>query len=434
MLEQDKILNFLGVTGPTLPSRVAKNINTTIIIASAHLSDLSSQGKVKISHLKVGGSPLYYLPGQEEQLDKFAAGNTNPKNLQVLNMLKEKKVLREANLELLAKVALRSLKDFAVPLNVNIQGKTELFWKWHLLPAEETNQAIRNMLTGHLPSQPEGQEAVQAPQVKETNIEELETKPIPENEQPEPVETSPEQKTEESAQKSPQPELEEDKSKPVKEEKVKQPEIETEKEPDQTVSEVKPLEKEDKLSEQASEIEYSEKELVNEASKPEKKVKEKELKPKRRIGREIPEPKEKQKKLVEKPNSKVKKHLLQKLKDKVKRKRRSSIPESFIPEIEMFLKELEINIEQKDAVRKNKEIDLIVTIPSAVGEVKYFCKAKSKSRCDEKDLSAAYMEAQVKKLPLLFLYTNEINKKAQEMLESGAFENVIVRKIEKNGS
>ena len=40
------------------------------------------------------------------------------------------------------------------------------------------------------------------------------------------------------------------------------------------------------------------------------------------------------------------------------------------------------------------------------------------------------MEAQIKKLPLLFLHSNEINKKAQDMLESGAFQNVTVKKID----
>ena len=40
------------------------------------------------------------------------------------------------------------------------------------------------------------------------------------------------------------------------------------------------------------------------------------------------------------------------------------------------------------------------------------------------------MEAQAKKLPLMFLYVNEINKKSLEMLESGVFENVVVKKIE----
>ena len=92
MLDQDKILNFLKVTGPTLPTKVAKNINTDILLASAHLSDLSSQGKVKISKLKIGGSPLYYLPGDESQLYNFASGNINPKDLLVLDELKEKKI------------------------------------------------------------------------------------------------------------------------------------------------------------------------------------------------------------------------------------------------------------------------------------------------------------------------------------------------------
>jgi len=36
----------------------------------------------------------------------------------------------------------------------------------------------------------------------------------------------------------------------------------------------------------------------------------------------------------------------------------------------------------------------------------------------------------MKKLPLLFLYTDELNKKAQEMMDSGAFENIVVRKVE----
>ncbi|HLC89211.1 MAG TPA: hypothetical protein VJG49_04185 [Candidatus Nanoarchaeia archaeon] len=81
-------------------------------------------------------------------------------------------------------------------------------------------------------------------------------------------------------------------------------------------------------------------------------------------------------------------------------------------------------------VRKDAEIDFIVRISSVVGETTYFCKARKKRKCDEKDLSAAYMQAQIKKLPLLFLYTNELNQKAQEMLATDAFKNALVKKIE----
>ncbi|MBI2152046.1 hypothetical protein HYU21_04935, partial [Candidatus Woesearchaeota archaeon] len=100
MLVQDQILEFLNVTGPTIPTKVAKTIKTDIIIASAHLSDLAAQKKIRISSLKLGGSPLYYLPGQEEQLYNFAAGNLNPKDMAVLDRLKTEGVLREADLDL----------------------------------------------------------------------------------------------------------------------------------------------------------------------------------------------------------------------------------------------------------------------------------------------------------------------------------------------
>ena len=90
----------------------------------------------------------------------------------------------------------------------------------------------------------------------------------------------------------------------------------------------------------------------------------------------------------------------------------------------------EIEIDQKEVIRKNAELNLIAKVPSVLGTVTHFCKIEKKRICDEKDLSAAYVEAQVKKLPLLFLYIGTISKKAQELLESKVFENVIVKKVE----
>ena len=69
---KEKILSFIKGKGPVLPVEVAKHIDSNILMASAHLAELSSNGKLKISNVKVGGSPLYYLPGQEAQLQKFA--------------------------------------------------------------------------------------------------------------------------------------------------------------------------------------------------------------------------------------------------------------------------------------------------------------------------------------------------------------------------
>ncbi len=70
----------------------------------------------------------------------------NSKDQRVLEILKSNRVLREIDLDLLSKVALRSLKDFAVPLRVTIAGKKEIFWKWHLLEDEDTNRIISVIL------------------------------------------------------------------------------------------------------------------------------------------------------------------------------------------------------------------------------------------------------------------------------------------------
>ena len=147
MLDQEKILQFLQHTGPTIPTKVAKNIGSNILIASAHLSDLASQGKVRISDLKIGSSPLYYLPGQEGKLYQFASGNLNPKDFRVLEKLQQQQVLREDNLDVLSKLALRSLKDFAVPIHVTVGGRKQLFWRYHTLTDEETKEKIRTILT-----------------------------------------------------------------------------------------------------------------------------------------------------------------------------------------------------------------------------------------------------------------------------------------------
>ncbi len=349
---QDQILNFLSVTGPTTPTKVAKNIKTEIFLASAHLSDLASRGKVKISNLKVGESPLYYLPGQEEQLYSFAAGNINLKDLSVLERLKSRKIMRESELDLLSKVALRSLKDFAVPLNVNFSERTELFWKWHLFSSEETNEIIGSMLNNP------------APQEKQ--------------------EENKKENQQDAWQATPEAGIiRETEEKHISEDKEKYIDLE--------VSEGRIAVKKEQLA----------------ARK-----------------------KEEQKKLGETPIERL--STPKKTKEKMEKmyiKKPAVISDEFLPRLETYFRNLEIDIEDKEIIRKNSEINLLVRVTSAIGKMKYFCKAKNKKRCDEKDISSAYMEAQMKKLPLLFICTSEISKKAQVMLNSGAFENMILTRI-----
>ena len=75
-----KIVSILKFKGPSLPVHIAKQTGQSMLFSSAFLSELVSDKEVKLSHMKVGGSPLYYIPGQEESLEKFS----NYLNLQAL--------------------------------------------------------------------------------------------------------------------------------------------------------------------------------------------------------------------------------------------------------------------------------------------------------------------------------------------------------------
>ena len=65
-----KILSFIQRNGPSLPIHISKQINENMKFAGAVLSELISNKKVLISNAKVGGSPVYYLPGQENKLSQ----------------------------------------------------------------------------------------------------------------------------------------------------------------------------------------------------------------------------------------------------------------------------------------------------------------------------------------------------------------------------
>jgi len=122
---KEKILSILKEKGPSLPVHIASEIKTSVLFTSAFLSELISERKVKISYMKIGNSPLYFLPGQEPLLEKYA-DYLKKKEKDAFLLLKEKKILKDSEQEPSIRVALRAIKDFAIP----IKKDNELFWKY----------------------------------------------------------------------------------------------------------------------------------------------------------------------------------------------------------------------------------------------------------------------------------------------------------------
>ena len=286
METRERIVEIVKVKGPVLPVQISKEIGSDILMASAHLAELTASNRLKISTIKVGGSPLYYLPGQEAMLQKFV-GNMNDKEKKAFDLLNQNKILRDVEQEPVIRVALREIKDFAIPLNVTHNNSREIFWKWYLTSNEEAEQLIKEKL------------------------EILET----------PIEKKIEQET-------------------IKKQGVLQ-------------------------------------------------------------------------KIEEKPIQQVQKQIKEKITRKYKPREKE---DNFLKEIIKFFEKNKINIINSEIIKRNSEIDFIVEIPSVVGNLQYYCKARNKKRINDSDLSQAYVKGQLKRLPVIVISPGELSAKAQEMI------------------
>jgi len=136
MQTKEKIISLLRFNGPSLPVHIAKGTGLSILFASAFLSELFYEKKISISNLKVGSSPLYFIPGQEPQLERFAQNNLKSKEKEAFLLLKGKKFLKDDKQEPAIRVALREIKDFAIAFRIG----DEIYWRYFTVPEEEFNK------------------------------------------------------------------------------------------------------------------------------------------------------------------------------------------------------------------------------------------------------------------------------------------------------
>jgi len=304
MQTSEQILEIIKRKGPVIPVQISKEVGLNILMASAHLAELSSSKKVKVSHVKIGGTPLYYLPGQEPMLQRFS-DNLHEKEKTAYNLLNQKKVLRDKDLEPLTRVALRNTKDYAIPLQVTHKGNSEIFWKWYLLENSQAEDYIRNLL-------------------------------------------------------SPQ---EEQEAKPQQE--IKKLLSESEKD----LEKAKSFQKEGQAVLEAKQQE--------EQKKP--------VKPKKQPASE------------------------------------------FLNTITAYFNRNKISILSKEQIRSS-EIDFIIQLPTPVGNLEYYCKAKDKQKINDGDLASAYIQGQSRKLPVLLVTNGELTKRAKEMLQK-EFKGMGIKKL-----
>jgi len=292
---RDKILS-LAQAQPLLPNTVAKALSTDSIMAGAMLSEMCSKGLLKTSALRVGGSPLYLIPGKEEQLLNHLQ-SLNEKDRRTVLKLQEEKIIREQESDPFTRVSLATIKDFAKPLTVTYDGKQETFWKWFTLTDKEAEDNIRQKL-------------------EPTKIQE------------QPKQVQPEKSK-----------IQEPVEKPIQE-----------------------------------------------------KIKQQEPRPVQETLAPPPEP-----------------------------------TGDFWDKLHTFFTQNNIILLDKMAIKKKTDFDLTLEVPSPVGKLTYYCKARSKKKLTDADISAAYVQGQIKKLPVILLTDGELTKQAQAIL--GQLKGITVKKV-----
>ncbi len=138
---KERIMALIQSHGPTLPVFIAQQTGLSIIFASAFLSELIADKRLKISHMRVGSSPLYFIPGQEPLLENYSQYLKN-KEKDAFIILREKKFLKDRELEPAIRVALRMIRDFAIAFKRN----DEIYWRFFTVPEVEFRESPKEII------------------------------------------------------------------------------------------------------------------------------------------------------------------------------------------------------------------------------------------------------------------------------------------------
>ncbi len=175
MLElKKKILEIIQKEGPVLPIQISRKLSSNTIFAGAILSELFANKLILISSAKVGGSPLYYVKGQEEKLDQLFP-YLKDKEKEAYNLLKSNQIVKDREQEPGIRVALREIKDFAIAYK---KGE-ELYWRWYLTSESEVQNILStgDTVQGLIINKP--LEIPQTPLLKEPEINKEIPKKVP---------------------------------------------------------------------------------------------------------------------------------------------------------------------------------------------------------------------------------------------------------------
>src|SRR3989338_8406366 len=142
---KERILSTIRTSGPSFPARVSRETNISPLFIGALLSEMVAERKLVMSSMKVGSSPLYFIPGQEAGLETFTS-YLNGKEREAFERLKQAQLLDDGAQDPAIRVALRKIRDFAIPMPVRVNIEEKLFWKFFATPEAQARALIEEQV------------------------------------------------------------------------------------------------------------------------------------------------------------------------------------------------------------------------------------------------------------------------------------------------
>ncbi|MEK6963046.1 MAG: hypothetical protein AABX70_01370 [Nanoarchaeota archaeon] len=138
MLTKENVLRIVQEQGPLLPIQIKKVLGGDTLLIGAILSELTDAKQIRVSAIKFGTSPAYYIPGQEKNLERLVP-YLNSHQQKTIHLLKMEKVLEDKKQSTESRIALRQLPDFSI----SIEMKEKTYWKWHRLSDAEALRLVQ---------------------------------------------------------------------------------------------------------------------------------------------------------------------------------------------------------------------------------------------------------------------------------------------------
>jgi hypothetical protein len=131
---EDQVIAFIRNNGPSFPLEISKAIGYDSFVSRAVLLELINKGLVKKSKRAIGGSLVYYLDGQENDMRKRIFDDLGIPDKKVLKKLRDQGRVKLSELTPHERAFIKSLQDFIM---IDKQGDDYLITYHNFKPRKE---------------------------------------------------------------------------------------------------------------------------------------------------------------------------------------------------------------------------------------------------------------------------------------------------------